>query len=102
MSVCQHRDCTREARAAVKTARPTRENVWTRVWWDDRVEPVPRSAERLCKQHLTETLVGLANVLTDNDEPEPEPDPVPTPHPLDCWCGGTGERPETGGPCNMN
>lgn len=68
MSACATRDCTREARGAIRTTRPQRENVYTRVWWDDRAKAVPKSAERLCKQHMLQTLAQIGDVLLDLDE----------------------------------
>jgi hypothetical protein len=48
---------------AIKTARPTRENLNTRVWWDERV--APKSAQFYCKQDGVATLTSLADVLID-------------------------------------
>ena len=67
MAQCQQKDCTREARAALRTTRPRRTVVKTVVLYDDRFD-VPNSYEKLCKQHTKATLLGLVDTLVDMDE----------------------------------
>lgn len=56
------------ARGAIRTRRPTRDNVTTQVWWDDRAAAVPALAEKMCGKHILATLAGLGDVLLDEDE----------------------------------
>lgn len=60
---CQHSGCDKPARVAIKTTRPTRENLNTKVWWDERV--APKSAQFFCKQDGVAALTSLANTLID-------------------------------------
>jgi hypothetical protein len=65
--LCAHGDCTNEARMAILTARPTRDNLYSKVWYDDRDSKIPKKAERLCKKHGIATIAELANVLVSDD-----------------------------------
>lgn len=58
---CSREDCEETATAAIRTQRPTRANLWTKVWWTE--TEAPAAAERLCGAHLTEALFTLAKVL---------------------------------------
>lgn len=70
-TICETRDCAKGARMAFATTRPTRANVWTRIWWDDR--EAPKSAARHCKKHGIQALAQIADVLIDLDEDEEVP-----------------------------
>lgn len=61
MTKCNANNCAEAATAAIATQRPTRANLWTKVWWEE--SEAPARAERLCGPHLKETLVQLAEVL---------------------------------------
>lgn len=49
------------ATAAIRTQRPTRANLWTKVWWTE--EEAPAAAERLCAKHLESVLHALVKTL---------------------------------------
>lgn len=63
---CGTSGCKRPARMAISTSRPSRENVWSRVWYDDRTAPA--SASRYCRTHGIEVLTQLAQALVDEDD----------------------------------
>lgn len=65
---CSTTGCTNQARGAIKTWRPTRDNVTTQVWWDDRAVIVPKSADKMCGKHILATLAQIGSVLLDEDE----------------------------------
>lgn len=54
-------ECSNEATAAVRTQRPTRSNLWTKVWWTE--TEAPKEAERLCGEHVGKLITELARVL---------------------------------------
>jgi len=60
-TVCQRTGCEATATVAIRTQRPTRANLWTKVWWT--ASEAPAAAERLCPNCARETLAGLAEVL---------------------------------------
>jgi hypothetical protein len=60
--------CKNEARGAMRTRRPQRDNVTTQVWWDDRSKAVPAAAEKMCAKHMRIALTELGNVLLNDDE----------------------------------
>lgn len=67
---CYREGCTKAARMAVRTRRPTRENVYITVWTDERAKgvPQPKLADRFCKEHGLDLLEQLLAVLVDMDE----------------------------------
>jgi hypothetical protein len=64
-TTCVDRGCSQPARMAISTHRPTRDKIYSRVFWDDRTAPA--SALRYCRAHGVQTLVDLADVLTEAD-----------------------------------
>lgn len=54
-------DCDKTASVAIRTQRPTRANLWTKIWWTER--EAPAAAERLCGECATRMLSELARVL---------------------------------------
>lgn len=65
---CSQGACTRQARLAVTTSRPSRGTIWTKVWWDNRT--APPTADRFCKKHGIELLKSLTETLCDMDDDE--------------------------------
>lgn len=63
---CTATGCDRPARLAVRTTRPSRDDLRTTIYYDDRT--APRTAQRYCRQHGGETLAALVITLTDADE----------------------------------
>lgn len=63
---CSTEDCTNAARGAVRTTRPTRPNLKTLVWWDER--EAPATAQVYCKKCMIRLLGSLADTLLDLDE----------------------------------
>lgn len=64
---CQARDCTRPARMAVRTARPTRGNLNSTVYYDDRT--APRTAPRYCRACGLAVVSALVSDLVAEDAP---------------------------------
>lgn len=62
---CSHGDCERESRMAVRTTRPTREDLRVTVYVDDRV--APKTAQRYCKECGLKTVRDVLNVVVDAD-----------------------------------
>ena len=63
---CESSGCTRDARMALRTTRPKRDNVQTVVYSDNR--SAPKVAMRHCKTHGMETMRQLMDVLVDGDD----------------------------------
>lgn len=61
--------CQRPARMAVRTTRPSRDDVRIAVFADDRVAPM--SAMRYCKACGLAVLAELATIVVDSDEEAP-------------------------------
>jgi hypothetical protein len=61
---CHETGCDEEARVALRTTRPQRDNVKTVIFWDNRAEAVPKQAEHLCTKHALGIIEELARVLT--------------------------------------
>jgi hypothetical protein len=61
MMTCNYQGCDKEARVALRTTRPTRSDLKTTVYWDNRTAPA--TAEELCAKHAVEVLGELAAVL---------------------------------------
>jgi hypothetical protein len=76
--LCAHGDCTNEARMAIMTSRPSRDNLYSKVWYDDRDEKIPKKAEKLCKEHGIQTLTELSKVLVSDDVDTLGPTPTDT------------------------
>lgn len=66
-AVCMTKGCENEARMAIYTTRPTRQNMYSTVWWDDRT--APKKAARYCRSCGQHLLSQLTEVLTHEDEP---------------------------------
>ena len=64
MERCSTKNCKNQARAAVRTTRPKRDDLRTTLFYDDRV--APKGAQKLCKDCTQKLLVGLCAVI-DND-----------------------------------
>lgn len=64
--VCSDKGCEREARVALRTTRPTRPDLRTLIYWDDRV--APKTAARYCREHGIATIKALSETLIDQDE----------------------------------
>lgn len=62
---CAVDDCEREARMAIRTLRPTRPGLESRIYYDDRA--APKSATRYCKEHGQEVERGLSTMLVAAD-----------------------------------
>lgn len=58
--------CEREARMAVRTTRPSREDLRVTSYADDR--SAPKAATRYCKEHGMATVRELLTVVVDSDE----------------------------------
>ena len=65
--ICSERDCTKPARMAMQTLCPTRDNVYLKVWTDERADGVPAKAPRYCKAHGVAATTALLEVLVDGD-----------------------------------
>lgn len=63
---CEADDCTREARMAIRTLRPTRLGLESRIYYDDR--GAPKAAARYCKEHGQEIESALSDMLVAKDE----------------------------------
>lgn len=61
--MCSRNGCDKEARVGIRTTRPSRADLKTMVYWDERVAPA--TADLLCKEHGVATLTSLANTLID-------------------------------------
>lgn len=66
MSACATKDCPNEARCAISTTRPTRGDLRTTLYYDDRV--APKKAPRYCKACATALMPSLCEII-DNDAP---------------------------------
>lgn len=62
---CTHPGCTKPARMAVRTTRPTREDLRSMIHFDDRA--APKTAQRYCKQHGTAVIAELIKALVSED-----------------------------------
>ena len=60
---CSDRRCNEPARVGVRTTRPTRPDLRTTIYWDERVAPA--TASLYCKEHGKHVLAELANTLID-------------------------------------
>lgn len=63
---CSDVQCSRPGRMALRTTRPSREDLRTTIFYDDRV--APKSAQTYCREHGTELLVSLVDTLVPEDE----------------------------------
>lgn len=61
--MCSDHGCFKPARVAVRTTRPSRPDLQTRIYWDERV--APKTASLYCKEHGTALMVSLCNTLID-------------------------------------
>lgn len=61
MSECSTPDCGHEATVAIRTQRPTRANLWTKVWWEE--SEAPRAASPYCADCAGKLLAELVKVL---------------------------------------
>lgn len=62
---CSEPRCDRDARMAVGTARPSREDLRVTAYADDRT--APKTATRYCKEHGIATTRELLIVVVDAD-----------------------------------
>lgn len=58
--------CGKPARCAISTTRPTRANLKSTIYYDDR--EAPAKATRYCHEHGVETVTALAKAMIDGDE----------------------------------
>lgn len=65
---CSARGCTKDARMAILTSRPTRDDLYSKVFYDDRDPMVPKKAQRYCKKCGIETITELSNTLVHSDD----------------------------------
>ena len=65
--ICSTKGCENEARMALRTTRPTRGELKTVVWYDDRDDNVPKAASRLCKEHGAQTMKEMVDLLVGED-----------------------------------
>lgn len=63
---CSHSGCERQARMAVRTTRPSREDLRVTIYCDDR--SAPKTAQRYCKRCGQATVRDVLNVVVDSDE----------------------------------
>ena len=63
---CHASGCDKPARMAIITNRPTREDLYSKVFYDNRDPKVPKKALHYCKKHGVATIAELAAVLTDD------------------------------------
>jgi hypothetical protein len=63
MMECHEKSCTSEATMALRTQRPTRDNLKTTIFWDNRALGVPKAAEHYCGEHGMKVVNELAKVL---------------------------------------
>ncbi len=61
MRACCVEGCENDATVGIRTQRPTRANLWTKVWWE--IEEAPKAASAYCGEHAAECLADLARVL---------------------------------------
>lgn len=61
---CAGKDCPNQARCAIQTTRPTRPNLKTTLYYDDR--EAPKSVPRYCKACAIKLLPALCAII-DND-----------------------------------
>jgi hypothetical protein len=71
MERCSTKDCTNQARCAIRTTRPKRDDLRTTLFYDDRV--APKAATRYCKDCAQKLLPGLCAII-DNDAEYKEAD----------------------------
>lgn len=62
---CSEGGCTKDARLALRTTRPTREDLRTTIFYDDR--SAPNTAMRYCAEHGLKVVQELLSVLVDVD-----------------------------------
>lgn len=60
--------CDREARMAINTNRPTRDTLYSTVYYDDRDPKAPKKAVRYCKKHGAQTIADLVDTLVEDDK----------------------------------
>lgn len=60
---CKSKGCEKPARCAIRTQRPTRGNLNTTIYYDERT--APKTAIPYCKECGVAVITGL-NVLIDN------------------------------------
>lgn len=60
---CTYSRCDKPARVGIRTTRPTRPDLRTTVYWDERV--APKTASLYCKEHGSIVLIELASTLID-------------------------------------
>lgn len=63
---CQAEGCDMDARCAIKTARPTRGDLQSTLYCDDR--SAPKTATRYCKKHGTEVITGMMLFVDGDNE----------------------------------
>lgn len=59
--MCSHSECDKIALMAIRTTRPQRSDLTTRIYYDNRT--APKAAEALCKEHGLQTIATLMEVL---------------------------------------
>jgi hypothetical protein len=58
---CEREGIEQVATVAIATRRPTRANLWTKIWWEE--SEAPRNAERVCGEHAERIITELTKVL---------------------------------------
>ena len=65
VATCSSEGCTRPARAAVRTMRPTRPDLHSTVFYDNR--SAPKTALPYCRACTVELMISLCRTLIDAD-----------------------------------
>lgn len=65
-NVCRDPKCTKLSRVAIRTKRPTRDNLNTTVFFGPDAAPV--TTPRYCKEHGTALMLDLMKTLLEEDE----------------------------------
>jgi len=65
-TTCEERGCDKPARLAIRTTRPTRANLKSTIYYDERV--APKTASRYCNEHGTHLAAELVRTLADGDD----------------------------------
>lgn len=70
--LCSRNDCHRPARMALTVVRPTADNVYIKVWTDERPAAVPKKADLYCKAHGEAVVQSLIETLVNHDDEDTE------------------------------
>lgn len=65
MNKCTHDPCNKPGRLALRTTRPTREDLRTMIYFDDRT--APKTAQPYCREHGAALVADLIQTLVAED-----------------------------------